>query len=373
MRVGIDIKCLRYNHSGIGRYLSSLLDSLQQIDKVNEYFLFSPHDIQYSITNTHFHLCPYYGRFAFQKNIPGILWQQITLPQLLEKHNIDIFWGPEQTLPLGKSCCKTVLTIHDFVYKRYPETMQKTVRWINNHIGEKSIKAAHIIAVNSEFTKTELLHFHPDIDKNKIEVVPCGISSTPLPLSPNQQKNGLLFVGNLEPRKNFGNLVKALEILHQKGISLPLTVVGPKGWKNNSESTLLQKSTISKNIQHVGFVSDEELKSLYINSAALVFPSLYEGFGIPVLESLNYGTPVLTTKGSVMEEIVQDCGMYFDARDPESIAHIIESFLSVQQNFWQGKDDKRQAIIEKYQWKKSAEHLLKIFEHLSPSHHEVAV
>ena len=373
MRIGIDIKCLRYNHSGIGRYLSSLLNSLQQIDKANDYFLFSPNVIQYPITNTHFHLCPYYGRFAFQKNLPGVLWQQITLPQLLKKHNIDIFWGPEQTLPLGLSCCKKILTIHDFVYERYPETMQKTVRWINKHIGEKSIKVAHIIAVNSEFTKTELLHFHPDIDENKIKVVPCGISGNTMPLSPDQQKKGLLFVGNLEPRKNIGNLIKALEILHQKGISLPLTVVGPKGWKNNSESTLLQESTISRNIRHIGFVNDEELKNLYINSAALVFPSLYEGFGIPVLESLNYGTPVLTTKGSVMEEIVQGCGMYFDARSPESIAHTIESFLGVQKIFLQDKEDKRLAIIEKYQWKKSAESLLKVFEQLDHSHDEVSV
>ena len=326
MRIGIDIKCLRYNNSGIGRYLISLLDALQEIDNENEYFLFSPHAIDYPITNKNFKLCPYSGKFAFQKKIPGILWQQLTLPRLLKQYQIDVFWGPEQTLPLGKSDRKKVLTVHDFVYKRFPETMRKSVRWINNHIGESSIKEADVVAVNSDFTKSELLHYHPNMEHGKIAVVPCGINCVVTPLCANPQRKGLLFVGSLEPRKNFGNLVKALEILDKKGIQVTLTMTGPKGWKNSSENSLLQNSPVAKNIQHLGFVSDSELQNLYASSAAVIFPSVYEGFGLPVLEALNYKTPVLTTKGSVMEEIAGDCGIYFDANSPESIAQTIEAF-----------------------------------------------
>lgn len=364
MRIGIDIKCLRYNNSGIGRYLISLLDELQKVDHENEYFLFSPHEIQYPITNGNFNLCPYYGRFAFQKKIPGILWQQFTLPRLLKQYQIDVFWGPEQTLPLGKSSCKKVLTVHDFVYKRYPETMRKSVRWINNHIGESSIKEADVVAVNSDFTKSELLHFHPNMEHGKIAVVPCGINCVVTPLSANPQKKGLLFVGSLEPRKNFTNLVMALEILNKKGIQVTLTMTGPKGWKNSSENSLLQNSPVAKNIQHLGFVSDSELQNLYANSAAVIFPSVYEGFGLPVLEALNHKTPVLTTKGSVMEEIAEDCGIYFDAKSPESIAQTIETFLNGMQDFLNDKEDKRKAILEKYQWKNSARQLVQIFEQL---------
>ena len=364
MRIGIDIKCLRYNNSGIGRYLISLLNALQQIDNENEYFLFSPHAIDYPITNKNFKLCPYSGKFAFQKKIPGILWQQLTLPRLLKQYQIDVFWGPEQTLPLGKSCCKKVLTVHDFVYKRYPETMRKSVRWINNHIGESSIKEADVVAVNSDFTKSELLHFHPNMEHGKIAVVPCGINCVVTPLSANPQKKGLLFVGSLEPRKNFTNLVMALEILNKKGIQVTLTMTGPKGWKNSSENSLLQNSPVAKNIQHLGFVSDSELQNLYANSAAVIFPSVYEGFGLPVLEALNHKTPVLTTKGSVMEEIAEDCGIYFDAKSPESIAQTIETFLNGMQDFLNDKEDKRKAILEKYQWKNSARQLVQIFEQL---------
>ena len=367
MRIGIDIKCLRYNNSGIGRYLYSLLDALQQIDNENEYFLFSPHAIEYPIKNKNFKLCPYSGKFAFQKKLPGILWQQLTLPRLLKQYQIDVFWGPEQTLPLGKSDCKKILTVHDFVYKRYPETMRKSVRWINNHIGEKSILEANVVAVNSDFTKAELLHFHPSIALDKIAVVPCGINCVVTPLCANPQRKGLLFVGSLEPRKNFGNLVKALEILDKKGIQVTLTMTGPKGWKNSSENSLLQNSPVAKNIQHFGFVSDDDLKNLYANSAAVIFPSVYEGFGLPVLEALNYKTPVLTTKGSVMEEIAGDCGIYFDAQNPESIAQTIEAFLNGPQDFLRDKEDKRKAILEKYQWKNSAKQLVEIFEQLGHS------
>jgi len=367
MRIGIDIKCLRYNNSGIGRYLISLLNALQQIDNENEYFLFSPHAIDYPITNKNFKLCPYSGKFAFQKKIPGILWQQLTLPRLLKQYQIDVFWGPEQTLPLGKSDCKKVLTVHDFVYKRYPETMRKSVRWINNHIGESSIKEADVVAVNSDFTKSELLHFHPNIVQDKLEVVPCGINCVVTPLCANPQRKGLLFVGNLEPRKNFGNLVKALEILDKKGIQVTLTMTGPKGWKNSSENSLLQNSPVAKNIQHLGFVSDSELQNLYASSAAVIFPSVYEGFGLPVLEALNNKTPVLTTKGSVMEEIAEDCGIYFDANSPESIAQTIEAFLNGPQDFLSDKEDKRKAILEKYQWKNSAKQFVQIFERLGRS------
>ncbi|MBR2271158.1 MAG: glycosyltransferase family 4 protein [Fibrobacter sp.] len=367
MRIGIDIKCLRYNNSGIGRYLCSLLDALQQIDNENEYFLFSPHAIEYPITNKNFKLCPHSGKFAFQKKIPGILWQQLTLPRLLKQYQIDAFWGPEQTLPLGKSNCKKVLTVHDFVYKRYPETMRKSVRWINNHIGEKSILEADVVAVNSDFTKSELLHFHPNIAQEKIEVVPCGINCAVSPFCANPQRKGLLFVGSLEPRKNFANLVMALEILDKKGIQVTLIMTGPKGWKNSSENSLLQNSPVAKNIQHLGFVSDDKLRNLYASSAAVIFPSVYEGFGLPVLEALNYKTPVLTTKGSVMEEIAEDCGIYFDAKNPESIAQTIEAFLNGPQDFLSDKEDKRKAILEKYQWKNSAKKLVQIFERLGRS------
>lgn len=364
MRIGIDIKCLRYNNSGIGRYLSALLDCLQEIDRENEYYLFAPRPIDYPINNPRFKTVFNPGNFI-QAKLPGILWQQLVLPRLLQENRIDVFWGPEQTLPLKDAPYKKVLTIHDFVYRRYPETMRKSVRWINTHIGEWSIAKAQKLAVNSDFTKEELLHFFPDLSHEKIAVVPCGISRKET-REKKERKRQLLFVGSLEPRKNLKNLVKALEILAQEGIRIPLIMTGPTGWKNSQEILLLKDSPVAKDIQHLGFVDDKKLDELYATSTAVIFPSFYEGFGLPILEALQWGTPVLTSKGSVMESIARDCGIYFDPEDPQSIADTLRVFLSTETpwKYLEGKEQERQDTLNLYRWEKSAQQLIRIFREL---------
>ena len=366
MRIGIDIKCLRYNNSGIGRYLVQLLNALQEIDSENDYFLFSPQPIDYPLTNPRFKACPNPGNKLYKK-LPGILWQQNALPRLLEEYGIDIFWGPEQTIPLRKVKCKKVVTVHDFVYRRYPETMRRTVRWINTHIGEKSIACSDIVAVNSEFTKQELQHFLPHYPMEKVRIVTCGVNSAPPP-PPAERKKQFLFVGSLEPRKNLKNLILALEKLADKGIHVPLYLTGPQGWKNSNENNLIQNSSIASDIHHLGFVSDEKLQELYSTSAAVIFPSLYEGFGLPVLEALKCRTPVLTSKDSVMESIAKECGIYFDAHNPDSIAAVIETFLSKGEfEIPMSKKNVRVEILNKYQWRNSARLLLQAFQQLVPS------
>lgn len=367
MRIGIDIKCLRYNNSGIGRYLKSLLDALQELDQENDYYLFSPRHIDYPIKNPHFHLCPYAGKYFFQKRLPGILWQQFILPALTYKYGTDILWGPEQTLPLRKCKGQKLVTVHDFVYRRFPETMQKSVLWINSHIGEKSIATASRVLANSEFTKEELLRFFPNFSPKKIEVISCGISSTKADLNKTvQREKQLLFVGSLEPRKNLTTLIKALEILAERGIHIPLVMTGPSGWKNEKEIQFLKNTPIAKDIHHLGFVSDEKLRRLYATSSAIIFPSFYEGFGLPVLEALQQGTPVLTTKDSVMQNIAGNCGIYFDAHKPESIANAIEGFFKNEKpwDFLKDKETERQKILEKYQWNNSARQLIDLFSKL---------
>lgn len=368
MRIGIDIKCLRYNNSGIGRYLSSMLNALQALDHENQYVLFSPEEIDYKIENPNFSRCIVPPVKILGKRLPGILWQQTKLVKAIKANHIDIFWGPEQTIPTKDCECKRVLSVMDFVYKRHPETMRKSVYWINNTIGSKSIQKADRIAVISGFTKSELMHFYPETPDEKVIVTPCGSSiqdkdnsSTPL-----SRKRQMLFVGSLEPRKNLKNLVAALEILKERNIEIPLYMTGPKGWKNAAEVDLLKNSPVANNIHHLGFVSDEQLKELYATSYAVVFPSFYEGFGLPVLEALSLRTPVLTSKDSVMESIAEDCGIYFDPADPKSIADTIEEFFAKPEPWkWlEGKEASRVRVLGTYRWDKSAQMMLDIFKEL---------
>lgn len=364
MRIGIDIKCLRTNNSGIGRYTRSLLDALQSLDDTNEYVLFSPSPVDYPIENPNWH------SVVVPTRLPGILWQQMVLPKALRQENIDVIWGPEQTIPvtgLKKKESKnisSVLTIHDFVYRRFPKTMRKSVLWITRTFGSRSIHKATAIVPVSDFTKEELFHFYPDLNKEKVEVVHCAVNqaSENAEEQPTRQTNRqkqLLFVGSMEPRKNLSRLIRALEILKDKGMTVPLVLTGPKGWKNQTFKDLLDKSSIATQISHKGFVSDSELRDLYKHSSAVVFPSLYEGFGLPALEAIRFGTPVLTSKGTVMESILGNCGLYFDATSPESIANVIEDFWT---NEPQVPQDTQKALLEKYTWAKSAKKLIDVFK-----------
>lgn len=368
MRIAIDIKCLRYNNSGIGRYLKCMLDALQKLDTENEYLLFSPTPIDYPISNPNFKLCPIPGIKILGRNLPGIFWQQTTLVKALRQNKVDIVWGPEQTLPVPPCACKKILTVHDFVYKRYPETMQRSVRCINNTFGEKSILCASKIALVSEFTKQELQSFYPQVPNEKLVVIPNGanVQDSSTGSSQDLRKKQLLFVGSLEPRKNLKNLVAALEILGSQGIEIPLILTGPKGWKNETEIDLLKNSPIAKNIRHLGFVSDSELRNLYATSAAVIFPSLYEGFGLPVLEALAMRTPILTTRGSVMESIAGKCGIYFDATQPKDMARVIKKFFEVAEpwKYLDAVETERLQILSTYRWENSARKLMEVFNEL---------
>lgn len=359
MRIGIDIKCLRTNNSGIGRYTRSLLDALQQVDIRNEYVLFSPSPVDYDITN------PKWKTVVVPTKLPGILWQQIALPLVLKAEHIDVVWGPEQTIPvIGSSEIATVLTVHDFVYRRFPGTMRKSVLWITRTFGGKSIKKATAIVPVSDFTKNELFHFYPKLNKDKVEVVSCAVDSAQN-LSDGQtlnnaaRKDQLLFVGSLEPRKNLQTLVRALEILKTRGMDIPLVMTGPRGWKNQTIKDMLSTSSVAANIEHKGFVSDEELRNLYKESAAVIFPSVYEGFGLPALEALAYGAPVLTSKGTAMESVLGDCGLFFDPKSVEEMANVIEGF-------WKERkvvpEASRVALLSKYSWQNSARKLIEVFQ-----------
>lgn len=377
MRIGVDIKCLRTNNSGIGRYTRSLLDALQEVDLINEYVLFSPSPVDYKPTN------PKWRSVVVPTKLPGILWQQLALPLALKDEHIDVIWGPEQTIPvigLSKGYKATgkdhkeisssteiasVLTIHDFVYRRFPETMRKSVLWITRIFGGKSIKKATAIVPVSDFTKGELLHFYPNLNENKVDVVSCAVNK-PIEVERVATNSGnaprkrqLLFVGSLEPRKNLPTLIHALEILQKRGITVPLVLTGPKGWKNKTFKDLMESSCMAENICHKGYVSDQELRQLYQESTAVIFPSVYEGFGLPILEALSRGTPVLTSKGTVMESILGDCGLYFDANSAEDMARVIEEFWN---SGYEVPESSRRTLLARYTWENSARKLIDVFQ-----------
>ena len=359
MRIGIDIKAFKNGSTGIARYLRSLLDELQVLDTTNEYVLFSCAPSDYLTTNSN------WQKVITHWRLPGILWQQGVLPTLLLQYKIDVFWAPEQTCPLFCfNKIKIITTVHDLAFLRYPETCQVSNRWIQSFFFPKSLRRSSIIIPVSDFILREIKQLYPLILKNtRLESVFNGspVWVVPHTYSPDNRQNFLFFPGNMEPRKNLSLLIKALELINEKqGISIPLHLSGPSGWKNRSLFTLLENSPIKHLVTHLGYLSEEDLRKEYLTCKALIYPSIYEGFGLPVLEALTLDCPVLTSKNTVMEEIAGNAALYFNPNDVESMAETIKLLYSPsfeRTTYLRNRNE----IVARYSWKQEAKKLLSLF------------
>jgi glycosyltransferase involved in cell wall biosynthesis len=357
VRIGVEIKALKNGKTGIARYLNEILFNLQSIDTSNEYFLFGFSGYSVPIMNTA------WKQFLFPIKIPGILWQQIILPLLCVVNKIDVLWAPEQTCPL--LCLprtKIVTTIHDFTYRRFPRTMRPVNFIIQKLFTPLSCIKSHRIITVSGFVFKELSSFYPRAKAKSIDI-PNGKPDWPMPTSyvPEKRKDFLFFNGNLEPRKNLINLLRAIELIKIKNRkTIELHIAGPSGWKQALFEKYINDSPIRDNIRMLGFLDDAALRSEYYSCKALVYPSLYEGFGLPVLEALCCDCLVLTSQGTVMEEIARECALYFNPDDPGDIAGKILSLYQPgfdRALFLAGKN----RILDAYGWRKTAASIQAVF------------
>jgi glycosyltransferase involved in cell wall biosynthesis len=358
MNIGVDIKAFKNNSTGITKYIKGILDELQQIDAENRYYLFENRISDYAPAN------PNWRKITINSKLPGTMWLQFAVPKLVRKYEIGIFWAPEQICPVFgmPSYTKIITTIHDFTVRRFPETCQISVLLINKLFFDLTLKKSVALLPVSDYIKRELIEFYPYLESESkiIKTVSNESGFSGRTVYPTKREGFLFFPGNLEPRKNLNRLIKALEIVNSSGFDVPLHICGPKGWKNSDFHELIRSSPIKDRITHLGYISENDLREQYLKCKALIYPSVYEGFGIPVLEALKLGTPVLTSKSTVMEEIAGKNAKYFDPFDVESIAASIIDFLK------NGGADINIKSLEHYNWKRSAEGLLEIFGELKP-------
>lgn len=356
MKIAVDVRALKDN-SGVTRHLKTFLDKLQLLDQENEYFLLSNRKITYTISNPKWKLV---SDYSF---VPGTMWIQLFLPFQLKKLKIDLFWAACQICPIVNLKCKVILSVYDLVYKHYSKTMRHSVRIISQLLIPLSMKKADTVIVSSDFIKKDILEtYKGQIAKEKIVVIPCGspewVVTEEMRNLP--KENYLLFVGNLEPRKNLVNLLSAIEILYNKGVVIPLHIVGPSGWKNSKIMEKLLNSPINNQVSLTGYLSEADLITEYIKCKAVMFPSIYEGFGLPILEALYLDKPVITSKGSSMEEIAQDCAIYVDPKDVNCIAsEMMKLFSDNPQPIPSLQHTK--SIVNSFSWKKSAYKMMNIF------------
>jgi glycosyltransferase involved in cell wall biosynthesis len=299
--------------------------------------------------------------------IPGkFLWSQIFLPlYLYNQKNINVYFSPAHYLP--RFCpVPQVVTIHDLAYLYYYEDFTRKDLWQLKNWTKFSVnKASQIIAV-SKTTKKDIIKNY-QIDENKIQVIYNGFEKkNPSFAKASEGKQKLknkepyiLFVGTIQPRKNLEVLVDAFDKFTQTNKNFKLVIVGKKGWLYKNIFEKVKTMKLEDKIIFTDHVTDEELIWYYKNAFCLVLPSFYEGFGIPVLEAMNFGCPVIASFSSSLPEIGGDASLYFDPKNPDDL---LEKLNSLKQNQELRKEliTKGRQRIKDFSWEKCGKETLDV-------------
>lgn len=333
LRIGIDIRPFYEPLTGIGWYLYHLLHELAKHGDVELYLFGDARVTDFGPTlhagiPANARLCWFdlrgqgiiSGRSRAITAAAYVAWMKLI--------DVDVMFGANYFLPrlLAAVARRRVVTIHDLTYKRFPELLQKeTLINLEHHMQRELAHADAAICV-SESTRQDLLTFY-DIDPSRAVTILSGlsISDSRLPPPDSLPKNYILFVSTIEPRKNLEVLLDAFARLRTRGAyDGALVVVGRVGWKSESLIPRLR----APGVHHLDYVPPTQLASLYRNAELFVFPSIYEGFGFPLLEAMAYGIPSIAARSSSLPEIGGDAALYFSPRDSRELEAQMERALS---------------------------------------------
>lgn len=266
---------------------------------------------------------------------------------------------------MPKHCAPAVITIYDLAYKRFPEVYSASqLSTLEIKVGHAIRQSRHIIAI-SESTKRDLIHFY-GLDDKKISVTLLAADATFQidPLINKHDGRYILAVGNLQPRKNLVSLLQAFSAI-SKDFSHNLYIVGQiqSGSEGSKLKALIAKLNLNDRVKFTGYINTNELKKMYAEATVFVYPSVYEGFGLPILESMMAGTPVIIGANSSLPEVAGDAAFYTKGTDMESIKDVLVKVLSnevLRSNF--RKKGFEQA--EKFSWEDTARATLEVYRSL---------
>ncbi len=359
MRIGIDARF--FNESGVGRYLRNLISNLKSLDNQNEYFIFL--------------LKKDYEKFEETKNFKKVLadfkWyglaEQFKYPGLLKNYNLDLVHFPHFNVPIFYKG-KFIVTIHDLIHWHFNMARASThgriiyklkqlgYRRVFNHAIYKSLS----ILVPSEYVKNQLISDWKINDKKILvtkEAAEDNLFGKIGELPENVKKPFIFFVGNAHPHKNVEGLIKAFLILRKNYQYMQLVLSGKDSyfWKK------IKNKFEQKDIIYTGFVADDKLSKLYSEASVYVEPSFEEGFGIPILEAMGIGVPVVSSNAGSLPEVGGDAALYFDPKNIEEMASKIQLILN-SEKLRNELIEKGKLRVKQFSWKKLAEETLKEYQ-----------
>lgn len=367
MRIGIDVRSLSRLKTGIGSLTYNLLKNLIKISKDEQYFIYSCRDFDETFLNRASNVT------IRRLNFPiGTLWTQTVLPIQLIKDKIDVFHSPETMTPIWGNV-PAIATVNDLISFIHPFGHDVKARLAANLYPSVFKKSRKLIAI-SENTKRDLNSMF-GIPEEKIDVVHISYDEDlfrPVeePIRVLNKYNiklpYILTVGVLSPRKNISRLVEATGDVLKRGLDTNLVVAGPMGWQYKDVFDKVKALGLNDRVQFIGPVPSSELPALYSGSSAFVFPSIYEGFGIPVLEAMACGAPVVASNTSSLPEVAGDAAVMVDPYKTNEIADAIYDLISNPEKaeLFKKKGFER---VRLFSWKKTAEDTLRIYREVAES------
>lgn len=366
MRIGLEVSPLAINRTGIPNYIRRLLTGFASIPGDNTYFLYTnrplPEDIR---------LPDNFRTVLVRRPLPRFqLWFQLALPGRLKKDGVDVFHGLFSRLPL-RLPVPGVLTAHDLSGYNMPRLHKKWTHMTNLMYPVFVRKAAAIVAV-SRATARELEKYFPGAS-SKVTVIPEAAPPEyaevrdPEELRRTREKLGLperyiLFLGTIEPRKNLSRLLSAYTAA-AGSIPQSLVIAGSVGWKTGELFGALESSGLRDRVKFTGFVESRDIPALMTLADFFVFPSLYEGFGLPILEAMACGTPVMTSNVSSMPEVAGDAALLVDPLSTDCIAEGLKELAldRKRREDLRGRGLRRAA---EFSWKDTAERTLQVYREI---------
>jgi len=377
MRIGIDYTAAAHQGAGIGRYTRGLIRALTRLDGKNEYRLFvagggGPFGQARWPSNVRLRTLP-----LSQRNLTRI-WHRLRLPLPVEVFTgpLDLFYSPDFVLPPVWRA-RTLLTVHDLSFVCYPQTADPHLhRYLNVAVPRSVWSADHILADsrNTAHDLTELWGVSP----GKISVLYSGVEPRFCPVIDAAElsrvrkqydlpQRFILSVGTLQPRKNYERLIRAfgqsVDNLQPETDNSKLVVVGGKGWLYESIFDCVRELGLEKEVLFPGFVADDDLPALYTLADLFALPSLYEGFGLPVLEAMACGTPVVCSDASSLPEVAGDAALLVDPLNVEGWAEAMGRVLS-DEGLRRELISRGLAQVRRFTWKRAAGELLELFSSL---------
>jgi glycosyltransferase involved in cell wall biosynthesis len=372
MNIGIDARLLGGRITGIGRYLLNILKYIPEFDKFNKYFLYVYEGTEFKNDFFNYSVIK---RSSLPRQITEHYWLNFKLPQLIEQQKIDLFFTPYVLVPVKKGNYKNITVIHDAISKSCANSYSFHYRTYMNFFIPLCIKRSEMVLTVSGSSRQEIINQY-NASPDKVDYVHLWTDEKYKPRNLTgeqrtalQKKYGIpekfiLYVGVLEDRKNIKGIIKISDILSSKNYNIKFVLVGKPGFSFPEIKIELQKR--KEKFIHINFVEEGDLPLLYNMAEIFLFPSHYEGFGLPPLEAMKSGTPVLTSNNTSLPEVVGEGGIMKNSNDHIGFA---ESIIELLKNKDCHNEMRSKALLqaEKFTADKHMPRLISIFNEVGNS------